>query len=194
MPQTSVQVTVEGTARVTVKILVLDDAAKGTLETSMREKFGTPTTANEFLIQQNVIGVTVVDNPRSPARAAATAAPAASSPASSSPSSSSSPSPSACTAFARTRRRRRRRQGAARPADARRRPPAWLEPGRRPGERAHLLRQREHRRNFGETPGGGGAPAPPSLPAGWQSAVDPSSGKTYYVNSMTGQTSWEMPR
>ena len=31
-------------------------------------------------------------------------------------------------------------------------------------------------------------------PAGWQSAVDPSSGKTYYVNSMTGQTSWEMPR
>ena len=37
VPQTSVQVTVEGTARVTVKILVLDDAAKGTLETTMRE-------------------------------------------------------------------------------------------------------------------------------------------------------------
>jgi len=32
-----------------------------------------------------------------------------------------------------------------------------------------------------------------SLPAGWTAAVDPGSGRTYYVNATTGQTSWEVP-
>jgi len=36
------------------------------------------------------------------------------------------------------------------------------------------------------------AGAPP-LPAGWSAAVDPNSGQTYYMNSITGQTSWEPP-
>jgi len=42
---------------------------------------------------------------------------------------------------------------------------------------------------------GGGAPPPPGggLPPGWGSAVDPASGRTYYVNSATGATSWEPP-
>lgn len=32
-----------------------------------------------------------------------------------------------------------------------------------------------------------------ALPAGWTAAVDPTSGRTYYVNATTGQTSWEVP-
>ncbi len=32
-----------------------------------------------------------------------------------------------------------------------------------------------------------------TLPAGWTAAVDPTSGRTYYVNATTGQTSWEVP-
>ena len=31
------------------------------------------------------------------------------------------------------------------------------------------------------------------LPPGWTATVDPSSGKTYYANAGTGQTSWEFP-
>ena len=49
-------------------------------------------------------------------------------------------------------------------------------------------------------PGAGGAippppgstPAAPQLPDGWQSAVDPASGSTYYVGP-GGETSWTMP-
>lgn len=37
---------------------------------------------------------------------------------------------------------------------------------------------------------GGGAA---TLPAGWESAPDPASGKTYYFNRSTGQTSWDPP-
>lgn len=37
------------------------------------------------------------------------------------------------------------------------------------------------------------APGAPNLPAGWTAAVDPSSGQTYYMNSITGQTTWEPP-
>lgn len=33
----------------------------------------------------------------------------------------------------------------------------------------------------------------PQLPAGWISLQDPSSGKTYYANQSSGQTSWELP-
>ena len=31
------------------------------------------------------------------------------------------------------------------------------------------------------------------LPPGWSQAVDPASGRTYYVNANTGETSWETP-
>jgi len=43
---------------------------------------------------------------------------------------------------------------------------------------------------------GKGAPMPPPPPGtapGWAAAVDPSSGRTYYVNSATGQSQWEPP-
>jgi len=33
----------------------------------------------------------------------------------------------------------------------------------------------------------------PTLPAGWESAADPSSGKPYYFNRATGETKWEIP-
>ena len=37
-------------------------------------------------------------------------------------------------------------------------------------------------------------PAPPPPPASsWSSCVDPASGRTYYVNSATGETSWQPP-
>jgi len=36
-------------------------------------------------------------------------------------------------------------------------------------------------------------PPPPGTAPGWAAAVDPSSGKTYYVNSATGQSQWEPP-
>lgn len=32
-----------------------------------------------------------------------------------------------------------------------------------------------------------------SLPGGWVAAVDPGSGRTYYANTVTGVTSWEVP-
>ena len=32
-----------------------------------------------------------------------------------------------------------------------------------------------------------------ALPEGWKSAVDPSSGATYYYNKETGVTQWEKP-
>lgn len=39
-----------------------------------------------------------------------------------------------------------------------------------------------------------GAAAPPSaLPAGWEQAPDPASGRTYYFNRATGQSSWTPP-
>ena len=196
VPQTSVQVTVEGTARVTVKILVLDDAAKGTLETSMREKFGTPTAANEFLIQQNVIGVTVVDNPVITGEGGgdggaggiiagvviaiivviAIAV--------------------GLYCFCKGRGGGGGGGGKAPPGPptlAGGLPPGWSQAVDPASGRTYYVNANTGETSW-ETPGGGGAPAPPSLPAGWQSAVDPSSGKTYYVNSMTGQTSWEMPR
>lgn len=37
------------------------------------------------------------------------------------------------------------------------------------------------------------AAASPALPAGWEQAADPASGKQYYFNRATGQTSWEPP-
>lgn len=42
-------------------------------------------------------------------------------------------------------------------------------------------------------PAVGGPPAPPALPAGWSTAVDPNSGQTYYMNAATGATSWTPP-
>ena len=41
----------------------------------------------------------------------------------------------------------------------------------------------------GSSKGGGGG----GLPSGWTSAIDPASGKTYYTNSATGETTWDMP-
>jgi len=35
-------------------------------------------------------------------------------------------------------------------------------------------------------------PAPPMAP-GWQAAMDPATGRTYYVNAATGQSQWEPP-
>ena len=37
------------------------------------------------------------------------------------------------------------------------------------------------------------AALPPALPAGWTSAVDPASGRTYYINAATKQTRWVRP-
>lgn len=36
-------------------------------------------------------------------------------------------------------------------------------------------------------------PPPPQVAPGWSAQVDPSSGRTYYVNSATGQSQWEAP-
>ena len=36
-------------------------------------------------------------------------------------------------------------------------------------------------------------PGAPALPPGWVAIVDPSSGRTYYGNPLTGDTSWEVP-
>lgn len=46
--------------------------------------------------------------------------------------------------------------------------------------------------------GGGGLPAMvpsavPALPAGWEQVVDASSGKPYYCNRATGESSWTVP-
>lgn len=37
------------------------------------------------------------------------------------------------------------------------------------------------------------APAEGALPSGWVAAIDESSGKTYYYNAVTDETSWELP-
>jgi len=39
---------------------------------------------------------------------------------------------------------------------------------------------------------GASGPAP-ALPAGWSAAVDPASGREYYVHAPTGRTCWELP-
>ena len=36
-------------------------------------------------------------------------------------------------------------------------------------------------------------PGAPALPPGWVAIVDPSTGRTYYGNPLTGDTSWEVP-
>lgn len=36
-------------------------------------------------------------------------------------------------------------------------------------------------------------PPPTGLPPGWSSAIDPSSGKIYYFNKTTSETSWDVP-
>mmetsp|Transcript_15310 Transcript_15310/g.41957 ORF Transcript_15310/g.41957 Transcript_15310/m.41957 type:complete len:306 (-) Transcript_15310:99-1016(-) len=43
---------------------------------------------------------------------------------------------------------------------------------------------------YGSMPGYGG----PALPVGWEQVVDPSSGKTYYCNRATGESSWTPPQ
>lgn len=54
-------------------------------------------------------------------------------------------------------------------------------------------------KNPGGTPASAAPSAPasstggPALPAGWATAVDPGSGRTYYYNSASGATSWEVP-
>ena len=53
--------------------------------------------------------------------------------------------------------------------------------------------------------GAGGVPPPPPgapppgqgaevLPPGWTSAIDPASGRTYYMNTVTNETSWTYPQ
>merc|ERR1712194_370169 len=42
----------------------------------------------------------------------------------------------------------------------------------------------------------GGAPAPgaaPGLPQGWEQITDPASGRPYFCNRATGETSWTPP-
>ena len=41
----------------------------------------------------------------------------------------------------------------------------------------------------GSSKGGGGG----GLPPGWTASIDPASNKTYYTNSATGETTWDMP-
>jgi hypothetical protein len=36
-------------------------------------------------------------------------------------------------------------------------------------------------------------PPEPSLPAGWEEAVDPRTGKTYYMDHLTKTTHWSLP-
>eukprot|EP00325_Prymnesiales_sp_UTEX-LB-985_P015753 CAMPEP_0174755754 /NCGR_PEP_ID=MMETSP1094-20130205/106411_1 /TAXON_ID=156173 /ORGANISM="Chrysochromulina brevifilum, Strain UTEX LB 985" /LENGTH=58 /DNA_ID=CAMNT_0015961653 /DNA_START=700 /DNA_END=876 /DNA_ORIENTATION=+ len=47
------------------------------------------------------------------------------------------------------------------------------------------------------TAGGASPPPPPTgqmgLPAGWSAHSDPASGRTYFVNKVTGETSWLHP-
>jgi len=43
------------------------------------------------------------------------------------------------------------------------------------------------------SPGKGGVPSKPGLPPGWDSTVDPNSGKTYWFNRSTGETRWTAP-
>lgn len=38
-----------------------------------------------------------------------------------------------------------------------------------------------------------GLPPPPLLPPGWETAMDPVSGRSYYANRSTGETSWVPP-
>jgi len=40
---------------------------------------------------------------------------------------------------------------------------------------------------------GGGYGGPPALPPGWEQITDPSSGRPYFCNRQTGQSSWEPP-
>ena len=35
---------------------------------------------------------------------------------------------------------------------------------------------------------------PPVLPDGWEEHIDHQSGKTYYANHITKQTSWDVPK
>lgn len=37
-------------------------------------------------------------------------------------------------------------------------------------------------------------PVTSSLPSGWVALQDPTSGRTYYANQTTGESSWEMPQ
>ncbi len=43
------------------------------------------------------------------------------------------------------------------------------------------------------TPETGSAMVQSTLPADWSAVVDPASGRVYYVNVNTNQTSWEPP-
>ena len=44
-----------------------------------------------------------------------------------------------------------------------------------------------------DTPGAA-TPGAAELPPGWQAVVDPTSGRTYYINSSTRETKWDMPK
>ena len=73
----------------------------------------------------------------------------------------------------------------------------------------YCFQQQQHQSNVASSSAGGASshhaatvPAPiaappvpgaPALPPGWVAIVDPSSGRTYYGNPLTGDTSWEVP-
>jgi hypothetical protein len=48
-------------------------------------------------------------------------------------------------------------------------------------------------RDAGGGAGGGGAPPPPPLPDGWESAISRSTGEVYYVNQITGESTYDSP-
>mmetsp|Transcript_17286 Transcript_17286/g.27732 ORF Transcript_17286/g.27732 Transcript_17286/m.27732 type:complete len:123 (-) Transcript_17286:3-371(-) len=58
----------------------------------------------------------------------------------------------------------------------------------RPKSLHHQIVQQQQQQQMPKM-GGGAAPLPP----GWQEAVDPASGKTYYMNHISKETAWDRP-
>ena len=93
------------------------------------------------------------------------------------------------------------------PAGAGQLPPGWsaaIDPASGNTYYAHVSGQTSWDVPTMSGMGGGGVPPPPPpgpppgqmpevLPPGWTSAIDPASGRTYYMNAATNATSWTNP-